>query len=895
MKSLLASVRTAGGHDRVGHAVQLLEEEWRKHGDVPLARRWVEQQRHVAPDGTDSIVLLAEMVRTDMRCRFARGQSPTMADYLGQFPALSDADTRVLSLLYEEFCLKEERGDAVDIDSFCDRYPRWKDSLVSQLQYHHLLSRAAGIRPRAPEFPEPGDTFEEFQLLSLLGRGGSARVFLARDLSLGGKRVVLKVSPDRGREPQAQGALDHPHIVPVNSVVFDDHEMRGLSMPYRPGLPLDEVIKRVAPAERPRRALALWEALNRPAESPPEGSTESPSDPPTTSRSQASLPRGDGWDGFPVRGRYHDGVAWIVRVIADALHYAHSQGTFHRDVKPANILLTTGHGPQLLDFNLAESPHSVSQVQAAMHGGTLPYMAPEQIEAFFKPELWAQVGARADLYSLGLVLRELLTGQAPELPAETLSPPRAMRVLLDRRPLLDITVRRANPAIPHALEAIVARCLAVDPEKRYQNAGALVEDLDRFLQRRPLVHVGNPSRREKATNWLVRNRLIISGSLASLLPLAFMLGLAIGRTGATPRPEVPIQQSPFLKDALEELAAGKAPNAIATLEQLVKFYPESCLPKLCLCLAHAARQRNEQAATRFEEVLRNPHYVDELRSWNNGYPFLADRVQNYAERLNDWGTEIKHNGVELSQGALQEESARVFGLALKAEELVQALRPATGQNAPAEIDDFTTAVTEEGLGKDRSVYARATRALRVIESRCPRGLLATNWAAIMPLERERYQWAWLRSRASTRLADTLRQSGARTDNLKALDYLSEAEKDLRGCLRFAEMCSKSPRDTCWIEAIRAPAMLSMAEVEIDLGQLDTADTHLVAARHAMRMYRSLSRQLERTGPSSRKVVGNHLREWESRLRAAIERLDRMKADASSVPTTTTSTSSPIGR
>ncbi len=419
MKSLLASVRAGGGLERVDHAVQLLEDEWRKHGEVPLERLWTEQKRLLESDTAEPIILLAELIRTDLRCRFARGQTPTVAEYLGRFPDLNSADSRVLSLIYEEFCLNEERGGPLDVESFCDRYPRWKESLVSQLQYHHLLSQAAGVRPKVPPFPEPGDAFEEFQLLSLLGRGGTSRVFLARDLSLGGKRVVLKVSMDRGREPQAQGALDHPHIVPVNSVVFDDREMRGLSMPYRPGLPLDEVIRRVDPASKPRRAMAIWEALVRTADAPNAPSGDEVR---MVAENRAAGPRGDGWDGFPVRRTFPYGVAWIVKVIAEALHYAHGEQTFHRDVKPANVLLTVQHGPQLLDFNLAESPHSASQAQAAMHGGTLPYMAPEQIEAFLNPELWGKVGAKADIYSLGLVLRELLTGQAPDLPAVTMAP-----------------------------------------------------------------------------------------------------------------------------------------------------------------------------------------------------------------------------------------------------------------------------------------------------------------------------------------------------------------------------------------------------------------------------------------------------------------------------------------
>ena len=183
-----------------------------------------------------------------------------MAEYLEQFPELRAADSRVLSLVYEEYCLNEERGTAPDVESFCNRYPDWKSSLVSQLQYHRLFSQAAGKRPSLPPFPEAGQDFEEFRLQSLLGTGGMSRVFLARDLSLGGKQVVLKVTLDRGQEPKVQGPLDHPHIVPVNSVVYQtDGELCGLSMPYRPGLSLDKLIAFIDPARRPRKAIALWQ------------------------------------------------------------------------------------------------------------------------------------------------------------------------------------------------------------------------------------------------------------------------------------------------------------------------------------------------------------------------------------------------------------------------------------------------------------------------------------------------------------------------------------------------------------------------------------------------------------------------------------------------------------
>ena len=262
MKSRLASVRTGGGLDRVDQAVQLLEDEWQRHGEVQLEHFWARQQHPGPTDSAEALGVLAELAKADLRRRFEQGQTPTAAGYLERFPELRATHSRVLSLVYEEYCLNEERGTAPDVESFCNRYPDWKSSLASQLQYHRLFSLAAGQRPSLPCFPEAGQDFEEFRLLAPLGEGGMSRVFLARDLSLGGKQVVLKVTLDRGQEPKVQGPLDHPHIVPVNSVTYQTNgRLCGLSMPYRPGLPMDEVIKRVDPAGKPRKALVLWHAL----------------------------------------------------------------------------------------------------------------------------------------------------------------------------------------------------------------------------------------------------------------------------------------------------------------------------------------------------------------------------------------------------------------------------------------------------------------------------------------------------------------------------------------------------------------------------------------------------------------------------------------------------------
>ena len=236
--------------------------------------------------------MFAAPSRPTSRCRFERGECPAVADYLERFPALTAEKDRVVSLIYEEFCLLEERGESPDPSRFCDRYAPWRDSLASQLQYHQLLSRM--VSPAAsPRFPMPGEYFDRFQLGEILGKGGAAHVYLARDESLGGREVALKVSADRGNEPSILGRLDHAHIVPVLSVVFDAKTgLRGLCIPYRRGLPLDKVIQQVFPSSAPHRARALCDVV---AELAPGGSGP-------------GLKRGE-WPGYPVRGRYAEGVA----------------------------------------------------------------------------------------------------------------------------------------------------------------------------------------------------------------------------------------------------------------------------------------------------------------------------------------------------------------------------------------------------------------------------------------------------------------------------------------------------------------------------------------------------------------------------------------------------------
>ena len=301
--------------------------------------------------------------------------------------------------------------------------------------------------------------------------------------------------------------------------------------------------------------------------------------------------------------------------VARALHYAHGMQTFHRDVKPANVLLTLHHGPQLLDFNLADSPHSADQAQAALHGGTLPYMAPEQIEAFLNPELWGKVEAKADIYSLGLVLRELLTGQMPELPAETLSPQRTLDTVLDRRPFLDVSVRRFNPAIPHALDAIVAKCLTLSPDDRYPDAQALAQDLDRFLKHQPLLNAANPSRRERLGNWVRRHRRAFAGSVACLIVVCILSWpCSIPRSTSVSRS--PIETLQGFQSAIDHLDRRRFKPALDLLLPLEKDYPRSPLLQLYLSFALDGEKRTIEAESHFAQGLEGSQ--PPKRRWSTG-------------------------------------------------------------------------------------------------------------------------------------------------------------------------------------------------------------------------------------------------------------------------------------
>ena len=209
---------------------------------------------------------------------------------------------------------------------------------------------------------------------------------------------------------------------------------------------------------------------------------------------------------------YVQAALWIGARLAEGLAHAHERGVLHRDLKPANVLLTDEGQPMLLDFNLAEDAKAPGDPGSRV-GGTLPYMAPEHLAAYQGRPV--DVDARSDIYALGVILYELLTGRHPfgkGTGAHSPGSPEALEQMMRDRTRLPSPARKLNRGVTPAVDSILRRCLAPEPARRYQSAAELQEDLDRQRQHRPLRHAPEPSLSERVVKWFRRNpRAVTAG------------------------------------------------------------------------------------------------------------------------------------------------------------------------------------------------------------------------------------------------------------------------------------------------------------------------------------------------------------------------------------------------
>src|SRR5437870_6262304 len=362
--------------------------------------------------------------------------------------------------------------------------------------------------------------FGDYKLLEEIGRGGQGVVYRAHQKSLN-RTVALKVIglgqwaskanlKRFRREAEAAAHLEHPGIVPIHEVGERDGQCY-FSMKFIEGGQLDEVARR---------------------------------------------------EPMPIRGAVE-----LIAKVARTVHYAHEHGILHRDIKPGNILLDQKGEPHLTDFGLARLVESESTVTRTMEVlGTPSYMAPEQAVGNN-----AAVSSVTDVYGLGAVLYQLLTGQPPFAGGTTYE---TIKLLLDTEPRQP---RLLNPKIDRDLSTICLKCLEKDPKRRYSSALALAEDLERWFKHEP-IQASRAGVFTRGRKWVRRNPT--SALLAaSLVALAAASGWIVWKSElirqpvtTSPPPEKSIAVLPFenFSDNKENsyFAAGIQDDVLTSLAQI---------------------------------------------------------------------------------------------------------------------------------------------------------------------------------------------------------------------------------------------------------------------------------------------------------------------------------------
>jgi serine/threonine protein kinase/tetratricopeptide (TPR) repeat protein len=437
--------------------------------------------------------------------------------YLAQHPDLQADDELLLELIYHEMVLREERLDPPRLKEYVGRFPRLAGELEIQFEVHEAicsgqLSRitlkrkpAGTAAPAADSVGSSQDTgfgypaprpplVPGYEILGELGRGGMGVVYRARQASLN-RTVALKMilaGPHAGSdelarfrtEAAAVAQLQHPHIVQIHEVGEHDG---------RPYLALEFV-------------------------------------------GGGSLARALAGNPQPA-----DQAARLVETLARAMHFAHQHGIVHRDLKPANILLAAdarretqigreeGAAPsssicvdlrpsasKITDFGLAKRLDEEGPTQTGAILGTPSYMAPEQAEGGSRA-----IGPAVDVYALGAILYELLTGRPPFRGTSRLD-------TLDQvRKCEPVPPSRLQPGVPRDAQTICLKCLQKEPARRYATAEALADDLARCLAGKP-IQARPVAAWERGVKW-ARRQPALAGLLAvsGLAALGLALGIAL--------------------------------------------------------------------------------------------------------------------------------------------------------------------------------------------------------------------------------------------------------------------------------------------------------------------------------------------------------------------------------
>jgi eukaryotic-like serine/threonine-protein kinase len=430
----------------------------------------------VGPPGTRRL-LLAELIKVDLEYRWQQYEFPkTIEEYFAEFPELSAGGGLPCDLIYEEYLIRRHRSDAPEADAYLRRFPSEVKRLRRMFDLKQSCSATTTLAVGARRPPlDVGGQIDDFDILVRLGEGAFAAVFLARQRSMQ-RLVALKVSRDHGSESQTLAQLDHPGIVRVyDQRVLPAQRLRLMYMQHVLGGTLQGVLQR-------SRSIPVGMLSGRTLlESVDDALVNNGQSIPQDSSNRRRL----------AQFNWATTICWFGARLATALDYAHKHGVLHRDVKPANVLLDADGFPKLADFNVSFSSKLDGATPAAYFGGSLAYMSPEQLEAS-NPDhdrKADELDGRSDVYSLAVMLWELLTGNRP------FGEERVAANMVDTLTQLAERRRAGVPAesiaalprdLPGGMKEVLLSCLSPNLAERPATAADMARQLEICLQPRAI-------------------------------------------------------------------------------------------------------------------------------------------------------------------------------------------------------------------------------------------------------------------------------------------------------------------------------------------------------------------------------------------------------------------------
>lgn len=527
--------------DRLESVIEAFERAWATGVNAPDLADFAPR------NGDDSVEILIELIRVDIDLRSERGCRKALSQYMVDFPEAFQHPTMVSQVAFEDYRARLLLGENVTPAEYASQFgisvaswPLVDSTRESAADSRSLWNSASSDAcDRSADFPEVPSEYCGFTLLTELGRGSFSRVYLARQSDLASRFVVLKVSRSRFSDADQLAQLQHGHIVPVYSV-HRSGKMAVVCMPYFGAATFADLWKSLHGMKScPTSGQIIVDTLSvaclrtlrftsigKSSAHSESVAVEIVAEPDCSSagspKAAFSLEQPVAVSTFLKRlssTPFVNAVLQMTAELADALHHAHERGLLHRDLKPANILLADDGRAMLLDFNLAVSNQN-GKVEGTA-GGTLPYMSPEQLQSVLGDA--TTVDERSDIYAVGLILFELLTGLHPFPMYRGTVEEIARRMLSDRR-INHPPMRQRNALITPAVEAIVRKCIDPDPGHRYQSADQLKEDLERHLADLPLRFAAEPSLRERAHKWLRRHTRFTAVTTVGMLAGGFFLG-----------------------------------------------------------------------------------------------------------------------------------------------------------------------------------------------------------------------------------------------------------------------------------------------------------------------------------------------------------------------------------